>query len=72
MKTQLQSRLYQTALGVGAFAAAGMASAADVDVSAVVTAIQGAAVPIATIGAAILVVKVGIHVYKWVGRALNV
>lgn len=41
-----------------------------VDVSAVVTAIQGAAAPIAAIGAAVLIVLVGIKVYKWVRRAL--
>lgn len=41
-----------------------------VDVTAVLTAIQGAAAPIASIGAAVLVVLVGIKVYKWVRRAL--
>lgn len=41
-----------------------------VDVSAVVSAIQGAAEPIASIGAAVLIVMVGIKVYKWVRRAM--
>lgn len=41
-----------------------------VDVSAVVTAIQGAAGPIASIGAAVLTILVGIKVYKWVRRAM--
>jgi hypothetical protein len=41
-----------------------------VDVTPVVTAIQGAAAPIAQIGAAVLIVLVGIKVYKWVRRAM--
>lgn len=43
---------------------------AAVDVTAVVTEIQGAAAPIASIGAAVLIVMVGIKVYKWVRRAM--
>ena len=41
-----------------------------VDVSDVITAITGAATPIASIGGAVLVVLVGIKVYKWVRRAM--
>jgi len=41
-----------------------------VDVSSVVSEIQGAAAPIAAIGAAVLIVMVGIKVYKWVRRAM--
>ncbi|MBN5028347.1 methyltransferase [Stenotrophomonas maltophilia] len=41
-----------------------------VDVGSVVTAIQGAAAPIAAIGGAVLTVLVGIKVYKWVRRAM--
>lgn len=41
-----------------------------VDVSGVVTAIEGAAAPIAAIGGAVLLVLVGIKVYKWVRRAM--
>ena len=43
---------------------------AAVDVSSVVTEISGASAPIAAIGAAVLVVMVGIKVYKWVRRAM--
>ncbi|MFC6838831.1 major capsid protein [Xanthomonas theicola] len=50
-----------------AFAAGG---GGGVDVSAVVAAINGAAAPIASIGAAVLIVMVGIKVYKWVRRAM--
>ncbi|ASY88963.1 hypothetical protein MOU_17827 [Xanthomonas citri pv. malvacearum str. GSPB1386] len=49
-----------------AFAAGG----GGVDVGDVVTAIQGAAGPIAAIGGAVLTVMVGIKVYKWVRRAM--
>lgn len=46
------------------------ASGGGVDVSGVVSAIEGAAAPIASIGAAVLIVLVGVKVYKWVRRAL--
>lgn len=48
----------------------GFALAAAPDVTAVVTEIEGAAVPIAAIGAAVLLVMVGIKVFKWVRRAM--
>ncbi|MGS0539353.1 methyltransferase [Xanthomonas oryzae] len=53
-------------VSVPAFAAGG----GGVDVSDVVTAIKGAAGPIAAIGGAVLTVLVGIKVYKWVRRAM--
>lgn len=56
--------------GVGAAAVAAAPSFAAVDVADVVTEIQGAAAPIASIGAAVLIVMVGIKVYKWVRRAM--
>lgn len=40
------------------------------DVSAIVTEIGGASAPIAAIGAAVLLVMVGIKVFKWVRRAM--
>lgn len=46
------------------------AFAAPPDVTAVTTAIGEASAPIAAIGAAVLVVFVGIKVYKWVRRAM--
>jgi len=49
-----------------AFAAGG----GGVDVGDVVSAISGAAAPIAAIGSAVLLVMVGIKVYKWVRRAM--
>lgn len=41
-----------------------------VDVGDVVSAIKGAAAPIAAIGGAVLTIMVGIKVYKWVRRAM--
>lgn len=48
----------------------GFAFAAAPNVEAVVTEISGAATPIAAIGAAVLLVMVGIKVFKWVRRAM--
>lgn len=70
MKTFEQIRKYGPALaGVGALSASLPASAA-IDVAAVVTEISGTAAPIAAIGAAVLIVMVGIKAYKWVRRAM--
>lgn len=46
------------------------AGGGGIDVSAVTTAIGGASAPIAAIGAAVLVVLVGVAIYKWIRRAL--
>lgn len=54
------------AIAPSAFATGG----GGVDVSGVVTAIEGAAAPIALIGGAVLLILVGIKVYKWVRRAM--
>lgn len=53
-----------------AMAPAAFASAGGVNVSGVVSAIEGAAAPIAAVGGAILLVLVGIKVYRWVRRAM--
>ena len=56
-------------VGIAALVAVpGFAFAAP-DVSDVVTEIGGAAAPIAAIGSAVLLVMVGIKVFKWVRRA---
>ncbi|WP_442684426.1 major capsid protein [Stenotrophomonas sp. JC08] len=54
------------AVSGGALASGG---GGGVDVGDVVSAIQAAAAPIAQIGSAVLIVLVGIKVYKWVRRA---
>lgn len=56
-------------IGAATLAASNAANAA-VDVSAVVTEIQDAVTPIASIGGAVLVVMVTAAVYRWVRRAL--
>ena len=43
---------------------------AAIDVTAVTTEITGAAAPIAAIGAGVLVLMVGIKVYKWIRAAM--
>lgn len=50
---------------------AGTASAAAIDVSAVVTDIGAQAAPVALIGGAVLVLLVGIKAFKWVRRAMS-
>lgn len=55
--------------GVGLFAVA-TASQAAVDVTAVVSEIGSGAAPIALIGAGVLVLMVGVKIYKWVRGAL--
>lgn len=74
MQSNTRSKLTAVATGAGAALAAPLAFAGGgstgVDVSAVVSAIEGAAAPIAAIGAAVLIVMVGIKVYKWVRRAM--
>lgn len=58
-------------LGAGLGLAVSSASfAAAPDVSAVVTEIGGAAAPVASIGAAVLLVMVGIKVFKWIRSVL--
>ena len=57
-------------IGTGLVLAAPALSFAAVDVTAVVTEITAAATPIGAIGAAVLIVLVGIKGYKWVRRAM--
>lgn len=64
----MQNNLRKTALVLATLSP--LSAFAAVDVTAVVTEISGAAAPIAAIGAAVLIVLVGIKVYKWVRRAM--
>ena len=65
-----QVKTHALALVPASFLVAGAANAAAVDVSAVVTDIAAQAAPIAAIGAAVLLIYVGIKAFKWVRRAL--
>lgn len=58
------------AVAVGAFGLTGSAFAAAPDVDAVLAEIAGAAAPIAAIGSSVLLVMVGIKIFKWVRRAM--
>ena len=58
------------ALLPASFLVAGAANAAAVDVTAVVSDIAAQAAPIAAIGAAVLLIYVGIKAFKWVRQAL--
>lgn len=55
----------------GVLAAASAAKAAPVDVATVVTDIGAQAAPIALIGAAVLLIVVGVKAFKWVRSALS-
>lgn len=52
-------------------AAAAGAQAAAVDVSAVTTDIGAQAAPVAAIGAAVLLLVVGVKAFKWVRAAMS-
>lgn len=57
--------------GLGAMGAMGLANAAAIDVASVVTDIEAQAGPVALIGAAVLVLVVGVKAFKWVRSALG-
>lgn len=57
--------------GLGMTGAAAMANAAAIDVTAVTTDIAAQAAPVAAIGAAVLLLFVGIKAFKWVRRAMS-
>lgn len=69
------NRVNKETLRYGALAAgmslAQAANAAAIDVTAVTTDIAAQAAPIAAIGAAVLLLFVGIKAFKWVRRAMS-
>lgn len=70
MKTFKQVRNIALGLAGVGFLSASVPASAAIDVTAVVTEISGTAAPIAAIGAAVLIVMVGIKAYRWVRRAM--
>lgn len=58
--------------GLGAVLLPLLSEAAAVDVAAVVTDIGAQAAPVAAIGAAVLLLLVGIKAFKWVRRAMSI
>lgn len=70
-KTDMQKTINRSLVALGALAGTAAANAAAVDVTAVTTDIAAQAVPISAVGAAVLVLYVGIKAFKWVRRALS-
>ncbi|MBS0484023.1 MAG: phage coat protein [Proteobacteria bacterium] len=58
-------------IAAGVLTGYGVANAAAVDVAAVVTDIGAQAAPIGLIGAAVLLIYVGVKAFQWVRRALS-
>lgn len=67
MTKQIQRGL----VAVGVLAGAASANAAAIDVANVVTDIAAQAAPVGLIGAAVLLLVVGIKAFKWVRAALS-
>jgi len=67
----MQKTINRSLVALGALVGTAAANAAAVDVSAVTTDIAAQAAPIAAVGAAVLVLYVGIKAFKWVRRALS-
>lgn len=65
----LKSKSAAAAAGLSALAFAGSSFAA-IDVTSVTTALTDAGTAVATVGAAVLVVIVGVAAYKYIRRAL--
>lgn len=67
----MQNQTFNRALvGAGALVLAGASHAAAIDVTDVVSEIGAQAAPVAAIGAAVLLLVVGIKAFQWVRRAL--
>lgn len=58
-------------VAAGVFTVVGSASAAAIDVTTVTADIAAQAAPVAAIGAAVLLLFVGIKAFKWVRKALS-
>lgn len=67
----MQKTFNRSLVAIGSLAGAAAANAAAVDVTAVTTDIAAQAAPIAAVGAAVLVLYVGIKAFKWVRKALS-
>jgi hypothetical protein len=69
-KIEMTQAIKRGLVAAGVLTVVGSANAAAIDVTAVVTDIGAQATPIAAIGAAVLLLVVGIKAFKWVRRAL--
>ena len=70
-KTEMIQAIKRGLAAVGVLTFMGAASAAPVDVAAVVTDIGAQIDPITDIGGAVLLVFVAVAAFKWVRRALS-
>lgn len=66
-----QTRRLAAAAAAGALALATIPAHAAIDVTDVVTEIEGTIAPIGLIGAAVLTVIVAVAAFKWVRRAIS-
>ena len=67
----MQKTFNRSLFAVGSLIGAAAANAAAVDVTAVTTDIAAQAAPIAAVGAAVLILYVGVKAFKWVRMALS-
>ncbi|MBD9403862.1 methyltransferase [Acidovorax sp. ACV02] len=67
----MQKTFNRSLVAVVALAGAAAANAAAVDVTAVTADIALQAAPIAAVGAAVLILHVGVKAFKWVRQALS-
>lgn len=70
-RSNLQTRRLAQTAAAGALVLASQAHAAAIDVTSVVSDIEAQAAPVALVGAAVLILFVGIKAFKWVRRALS-
>jgi hypothetical protein len=70
-KTEMNKQIQRGLVVVGVLAATASANAAAIDVGDIVTDIAAQATPIGLIGAAVLLLVVGIKAFKWVRAALS-
>lgn len=70
-KTEMTQAIKRGLVAAGVLTVVGSANAAAVDVAAVVTDIGAQAVPIGLIGAAVLLIYVGVKAFQWVRKALS-
>lgn len=68
---QLRTILNRAVIGSGALVLASASHAAAIDVADVVADISAQAGPVGQIGAAVLLLIVGIKAFQWVRRALS-
>jgi len=66
---QTLNKLYVRGLGV-ALLVGSSAAMAEVDTAGITAGVADAATAVATIGAAVVLVVLGIKVYKWIARSL--